>query len=219
MPIPTAALGDIRHAYESSTDTVKAIARRFGVTTKDISAAARINGWTPRPRGAEALRLHQARRTIEAAAEDGVIAPEPTVSPDHDTTGSDTPLQAPPGASLTTKARRLKTGGSEGHRRLIISRLYDVIDARLAHMEARVAAAKKPTAAESERESRDLANLIKTLEKLMELSAVLAKPAAAAETSRAGADATLAARTLADEAEQFRREIAERIDRLRASAG
>lgn len=219
MPIDTSALGDIRHAYESSTDTVKAIARRFGVSDKDISAAARTHGWTPRPRGADALRLHQARRMIKAATDDGIIAPEPTAPQNNGTADTDASSQAVPGPSLTTKARRIKAGGSEGHRRLIISRLYDVIDARLAHMEARVAAAKKPTAAESERESRDLTNLIKTLEKLMELSDVLAKPAAgAADTGRAGADAALAARTLADEAEQFRREIAERLDRLRANS-
>lgn len=226
MPIPTSSLADIRLAYESSTDTVKVIARRFRVTDKDIAAAARTHGWTPRPRGAEALRLHQARRMIEAAAEAGVIAleadgaaPAADEAQPLDPAPSAATARPVAGAPLTTKARRIKAGGSEGHRRLIISRLYDVIDARLTQMEARVASAKKPTAAESERESRDLANLIKTFEKLMELSAVLAKPApGAADTSRAGADAALAARALADEAEQFRREIAERLDRLRANS-
>ncbi len=199
MKHPELPWADIRSAYEQSTQTVEAIAASYGIRAREISENARLLGWTLRPRGTDALRLHQARRMIEAATVAGAIAPEAASAP----------------LMTDVKARRPSSGGSETHRRAIIRRLYDVIDARLADMEARVATTNSLSAAEAERESRDLANLIKNFEKLMELSTALAKPANT-DAAKPGSDAALAARALAAEAEQFRREIAERLDRLRS---
>lgn len=225
---------DIKRAYESSPETKLEIADRYGISLYDIDKRIRTGEFPKRVSGAAGLKFIAARRAIREATASGAIPQDlpseapPAIARPPDTTAS---AAAPPAApqalnqpspratkSTTTAAN---TGGTQPHRRAIIARLYRVIDARLVEIEQRFMQLQRPTAAEAEREGRDLATLIKNFEKLMELSADLARPADAAGLGRParmpGTDAALAAQTLSDEAERFRRELADRLDRLRTN--
>lgn len=101
-------------------------------------------------------------------------------------------------------------------RRRLTRRLTTAIDRILAKMENRMASEKKrgakPTsAADQERDSRMVHSLIRSLEKVTEFEAELERP-------DGGGDNAADARALADEAEQFRRDIAERLARLGGAA-
>lgn len=111
---------------------------------------------------------------------------------------------APPvaGADLLADKRRLA------------HRLTSAIEKILMKMEKRMALEKRKeaepaSAADQERDSRMVHSLIRSLEKVTELEADLDRPDAGAGKPRA-ADA----RALADEAERFRRDIAQRLARL-----
>lgn len=104
-------------------------------------------------------------------------------------------------ASERSKNRALPTRKTQ---RALIARLYDAINLKLEHMEARMASGKVRSAQDEERENRALATLINNFEKVTEAVAELDrnKPRARA-AGRVGADA-----------ERMRREIADRLERL-----
>jgi hypothetical protein len=181
---------DIRRAYETSPETVAEIAIRFGVRAKDVSARANVSGsgWQLRERGTAALAIANAKRaakSLEATLPAGITAdPEPATS---------------------AQLKATNGGGTLTHRKAIIKRLYNVLDAKLTEVEARIALQKKLTGPDTERESRQLANLIKTFEKLTELSDAPAK------TTKPNAAITDQGQ---DDAERLRQDLLERFARL-----
>ncbi|MDX2288563.1 MAG: hypothetical protein NW217_07050 [Hyphomicrobiaceae bacterium] len=88
----------------------------------------------------------------------------------------------------------------------MVDRLYEAIDLKLTRLEARMRAEEPTTAADSEREARELASMIRSLEQVSELKANIA-----GQGARHGDKG--AATTPAD-AERMRAEIAERLERL-----
>jgi hypothetical protein len=110
-----------------------------------------------------------------------------------------------------SNARSLKA------RRALVRRLYTAIDTKLQQMERRMAhdmatqeGSSDTTAADHERDTRAIGALIANLSRVTEIEADLERiPGTAALPAAQQAD-----RQLADEAERFRREVAERLARL-----
>jgi transposase-like protein len=103
-------------------------------------------------------------------------------------------------------------------RRALVRRLYRAIDTKLKVMELRMekeltsSSKPVPSSADHERDTRAIATLIKTLESVTELEIGLDR--ASGETTGNAAAGPDNARALADEADRFRRELAERLQRL-----
>jgi hypothetical protein len=185
MPSPTPVdWHQIRRLYVDGDEPVAAIARRFGLAPKRIYDHARKQDWPRR----------SARSAIEPA-------PSPTSK-----------VEAPDPNPPT-----LPTGLAA--RRTLVRRLYRAIDTKLKIMEQRMekelASSRTPqsSSADHERDTRAIATLIKTLESVTELEVGLDRPADGSPRAR-NASAAPDARTLADEADRFRRELAERLHRL-----
>jgi hypothetical protein len=101
-------------------------------------------------------------------------------------------------------------------RRALVRRLYKAIDTKLKQMERRMAhdmatddCTSDTTAADHERDSRAIGALIANLSRVTEIEADLERLPGSAKPADQQAD-----RQLADEAERFRREVAERLARL-----
>jgi hypothetical protein len=196
---------DIRRAYESSHETVAVIAAHFGVAAREVSRRANLkdSGWLLRPRGTAALVMARARSATQRLEESmalgsdgaslGPVSRLELATDDNDPT-------APALKSATAQS------GGATHRRALIRRLYNVLDAKLGEVEARIIARKKLSGADTEREARQLANLIKTFEKLTELSDA---PIRSNKPTSATPDAT------EDDAERLRQDITQRFERLR----
>jgi hypothetical protein len=150
----------VRRAYETSTDTVADIAARFHLPRHHISRRARLEGWTLRPSGSDMLRLVRlradARRLeamggpLETAIEDVVAALPDPVAPE-------------------TKGQ-MRGVGSQTHRRQLVRRFFTVLDLKIQELEKRVevahqkATAAKPSltaGADSERDTRMMAQALK----------------------------------------------------------
>jgi hypothetical protein len=107
-------------------------------------------------------------------------------------------------------------------RRALVRRLYRAIDTKLKVMELRMekelvpSRKVKSSSADHERDTRAIATLIKTLESVTELEVGLDRPT---DGSPSANHNTPDARALADEADRFRRELAERLQRLTRSGG
>jgi type IV secretory pathway VirB10-like protein len=106
-------------------------------------------------------------------------------------------------------------------RRTLVRRLYKAIDTKLKQMERRMAhdmatddGTSDTTAADHERDTRAIGALIANLSRVTEIEADLERLPGSAKPADQQAD-----RQLADEAERFRREVAERLARLVRPAG
>ena len=192
MPTDPPIWADVRHAFEHSPETVVVIARRYGVTPGQIRYRAHARGWTPRPAGAEALRIANFKRSL-GIKPPSVIEPLP-------------PSPIPERNSLEHKAAG--GPGSRTHRRALIARFYDVIDMKLAEVEHRLRSGKTLGQPEAERETREIGSLIKNFEQLTELSH--AHTASAIRRSPA-TDLT------ADDTERLREDLIQRLERIRAA--
>lgn len=101
-------------------------------------------------------------------------------------------------------------------RRTLVRRFYKAIDTKLRQMELRMATEiargeETSSAADHERDTRAIGGLINQLGKISEFESDLDRPAGST-------DAASAAR-LAEEAERYRRALAERLERLIKPAG
>ncbi len=191
MPQDPPIWDDIRHAFEHSYETVDVISRRFSVTVNQIKYRARARGWTSRPSGREALTIASFKRRL------GLKRPSYAE-----------PLTAPEQKSKCVAGLSASKAGTLTHRRAIIVRFYDVIDAKLADIERRIASDRSLDASAAEREAREIATLIKNFEKLTELSdahdARSAKRSSATDTG-------------ADDSERLRQDLIQRLERIRAA--
>lgn len=191
MPQDPPIWDDIRHAFEHSYETVDVISRRFSVTVHQIKYRAKVRGWTPRPSGREALTIASIKRRL------GLKRPSYAE-----------PLAAPEQKSKCIARQAAPKAGTLTHRRAIIVRFYDVIDAKLADIERRIASDRSLDAGAAEREAREIATLIKNFEKLTELSdahdARFAKRSSANDSS-------------ADDSERLRQDLIQRLERIRAA--
>jgi transposase-like protein len=192
---------EIRRLYLDGDLKIAAIAERHGVSAQRISRRAQRERWPPRPRKGGPSKPRdkpRAKPTTPAALAEATKAP-PSKSRSK---GS--------AAATVSAARSLKA------RRALVRRLYTVIDTKLQQMERRMAhdmateeGSSDTTAADHERDSRAIGALIANLSRVTEIEADLERIPGTATPSDQQAD-----RQLADEAERFRRDVAERLARL-----
>jgi len=107
-------------------------------------------------------------------------------------------------------------GSTVTARRTLVRRFYKAIDTKLRQMELRMAKdiAKgegASTAADHERDTRAIGGLINQLGKISEFESDLDRPAGSSDDA--------SATRLAEEAERYRRALAERLERLVKPAG
>jgi hypothetical protein len=205
----------IRQAYETSPETVRQLAARFRVSGGQIAYRRQRDGWTPRPSGIDSLRIVQAKRLAG-------LSGSPTLPDANEPPINEPPLAEPEASDAAGRAARsTRIDGSITHQRAIIRRLYAVTDAKLAAIEDRIAAKDSLAGAAADREAREIAAILKTIEKLMELADALARPARAAADGdpKPGSAARLAAAGIADDAERLRDDLAQRLARLALGRG
>ena len=191
---------EIRRLYLDPATSIAAIADRHGISAQRITRRARSEGWPTRSRrtsGAREGPAGKSRRKPGATARLGQPRP-------------DTPQGTPKRREATPAATSLKA------RRTLVRRLYKAIDTKLKQMERRMAhdiatdeGTSETTAADHERDTRAIGALIANLSRVTEIEADLERLPGSARPADQQAD-----RQLADEAERFRREVAERLARL-----
>ncbi len=98
----------------------------------------------------------------------------------------------------------------------LIARLYGAIDTKLARLEARLSEDGPVSSADSEREARELSNMIRSFEKVTAVAGDLDKRRGKRGKSGAAGDGGADVERAAD-AERMRNEIAERLERLHRS--
>lgn len=188
---------EIRRLYVRGGMTIAAIAGLHGISAQRLARRARSDGWPP-------------RQSRAAHSRDGPKR---------------TPIRKPPGEPAKAQKPRpqpptVHTARSLKARRTLVRRLYRAIDTKLQQMERRMAHdmatdehPSETSAADHERDTRAIGALIANLSRVTEIEADLERiPGAAAPTTdRANEQAD---RQLADEAERFRRDVAERLARL-----
>lgn len=192
MSLSEAAWSEVRRAYQGNGETVAAIAGRLGISEGAIYRRARREGW--------------ARRSKVSQSNPKRVKNAPTRSKVSDATG---PVdQAATRQSRVKKPRRTTTTAAlkgEQSKAELIGRLYNAIDAKLERLENRMVADHDITAAESERETRELGSMIRSFEKVT----------AFAKTLQGRVDKQSRAATVdSSDAERMREEIAQRLERL-----
>lgn len=187
----------IRRLYARGELSIATIAERHGIAAQRISRRARKDGWP-------------SRRARVVRKRDGPESSPPSTAPAQCTDSPKSRSKRPgDGAASSVKARRA-----------LVRRLYRAIDTKLKQMERRMAhdmaTDERPaetSAADHERDTRAIGALIGNLSRVTEIEADLERipgaAAPAADRAKEQAD-----RQLADEAERFRREVAERLARL-----
>ncbi len=191
---------EIRRLYARGEATLAAIADRHGVSVQRIARRARSETWPARLPRTAGKREGPREKARPKAAMDPARAPPEAIPP----------------RSLAKRSVK-RAGHSLKARRALVRRLYKAIDTKLQQMERRMAhdmaADERPSetsAADHERDSRAIGALIANLSRVTEIEADLERiPGAAATHATEQGD-----RQLADEAERFRREVAERLARL-----
>jgi len=191
----------IRRLYVAGTLTLACIAEQHGISIQRLTGRARSESWPK-------------RRRLPVAARDGP-AKEPAIRKSATTADR---KRDPPGASEPASERRdaPTAATSLKARRALVRRLYKAIDTKLRQMERRMAhdiatteATSDTTAADHERDTRAIGALIANLSRVTEIEADLERLPGSASPAEQQGD-----RQLADEAERFRREVAERLARL-----
>lgn len=207
MSLDEATWGEIARLWRETDEPLGSIARRFAIAHQSISAMANRQGWPARP-------LLAPKKAVSAAG--GVIGKR----------GS----KRCAGKAAATKARRRDVartrpayatrgdhvGGSAAHaphqpgdrqapRHSMVERLFQAMDTKLSAIEDRIANGEDATPADSERTTRAINTLVRSLEKLTEYEAKLSKTAGRRHGKRAGAG---------NDPERRREELARRIQRL-----
>lgn len=188
MQVGDETWADVRLAYADGATPLKDIAARFGLTPQRIGTKAKKEGWTrsPGPAPEKGAGRKRATRSKPARVRPGIAPADAAKSGSEKQSG------------------RLPTRAAQ---KAVIARLYRAITVKLEHMEKRMASGEDRSAQDEERESRALATLINTFEKVTEAVTGLEHERGAGRArSAAGADA-----------ERMRREIAERLERLGGS--
>ncbi len=193
---------EVRRLYVAGALSLARIAERHGVSVQRITRRARNDGWPARSRRTSGAREGPSRRSSGKSS----VTRDRTQS--RSVAGSPSPKRRGAAAAATTTSLKA--------RRTLVRRLYKAIDTKLKQMERRMAhdmATKDgnsdTTAADHERDTRAIGTLIANLSRVTEIEADLERlPGSASLTDQQGD------RQLADEAERFRREVAERLARL-----
>lgn len=180
------ARADIARAWAEGVESVAAIAARHRLFPARIYVHARQQGWPPRPvaKGKPPAKGGRKRAGERPSAGAGAKS-------------------APPADRHLSELRSDER--AEEPREAMVRRLLKAIETKLEQLEKRMSSGKAVTAADSERQTRELAQITRAYENVLELSL---GPDRAADRASAPAAASTA------DAERWRHEIAERLERL-----
>lgn len=177
MSLDEATWGEIARLWRESDEPLGSIARRFAVAHQSISAMARRHGWPARP-----VPVRRGPRRQDEASAAGKVK-----------------------RSQSAKHVPNRLGERHVPRSSMVERLFKAMDRKLSAIEDRIACGEDATPADSERTTRAINTLVRSLEKLTEYEAKLSKRAGRRNGQRAGAQ---------NDPERRREELAQRIQRL-----
>lgn len=180
LSLDHATWAEIERLWKTGSEPLGQVARRFGITHQAISARARQQRW-------------------KRAGHRGEVAVQ------------DTEREPPSGPGLAASVQEKRdASGSRGRassRRAIAERLFRAMETKLGAVEERIAAGGDASPADSERTTRTLNTLVRSLEKLTDYEGKLGKSAGPKHDKR---------RPPPDDPERRRQELARRIERLLA---
>ena len=192
---------EIRRLYVHGEQSIAGIAEKHGVSAQRIARRAQRDNWP--------ARSSRRRSSVRSKPRHEAAAPPPAALATAKATAAPSP-----------KSRVKRTGSAARSlkaRRALVRRLYTAIDTKLQQMERRMAhdmatqeGSSETTATDHERDTRAIGALIANLSRVTEIEADLERIPGTA-TVPAAQQAEL---QLADEAERFRRDVAERLARL-----
>lgn len=116
------------------------------------------------------------------------------------------PLSDPGAAGAPSRGHPGEGYNRSVNKQMMIARLYKAIDENLKRLEARMGSDRDVSAADSERETRELGVMIRSFEKVTEFATEIENRRQSAAPERVNAA----------DAERMRAEIAERLERLHA---
>ena len=183
---------EIARAYRDLSTPVAEIRERYGLTYGQLRQAVRDRGWPTRDAMRKKAKAPCAPR--RATRQKAPAAPE----------GEKSPSVAAPPATPPGTGKAIKPLG-------LVKRIYNTIDKELSKLEEHAGKSSQ----DRERASRALSQMVSSLEKAVEMQREITREQSRKDTSGKGKEAL-------KHAEELRREIADRIERLqrkRASAG
>ena len=184
MSVDEATWSAIRRAYCCGAASAAALAREHGVSVHAIRYRVKRDGWKK-----DSAKGKSGRKRARAPANSNCKRRVANVADDESETLG--------GSSPDTKAR-------------VVARLYRAILRKLTRLEERLERDDALTAAESERQTRELSTMVRSFEKITGVAADIElqrKPGRRREKDRGAG---------AGDAERMRQEIAERLERLNA---
>lgn len=194
----------IRRAYEETDAPVASICVAHAIDRKALSNAARRHGWRrkhPRPFPAGRLRVPDAPGQSVG----------PILSIPASPTGPSPDAASPPPAQIPSTTPNAAPPSPD--RRRLLDRLVAAISLKLEQLERRmqddlglIERGEAPTSTDHEKETRAIGALIDNLGKITEIEGGLDRHGPAGKSADASG--------IADDAERWRRELAERLARI-----
>lgn len=189
---------DVRRDYHGTELKTSAILDKYRISRRALDKRIRAEGWT--------VRLSAAQ--LAAAKRAATVVSEPPADVGSVPVAVSVPLAATPRTPIA-------------QRRKILLRLHSTIEKKLRLLEQRLDkqeadAASNVNSADFERDTRNIGLLIRNLEQLTEIDH---DQRGKRISGAAAKSASIADSALADEADRFRRELAERLQRLVDPAG
>lgn len=181
---------EIARLWLSGTEPVGQIATRYGITHQKITARARAERWPPRGSASGPVLARHAEAT-RADREPSANSEDVTWTEAIDADG----IPASKRAGTNRAAAR----------QAMAERLFDAMDTKLSAIEKRIAEGGDATPADSERTTRALNTLVRSLEKLADYEGKISGKAGSKDGQR---------RRAGDDPERRRQELARRIERL-----
>lgn len=188
---------EIARAWQDGAITIAQIADQYGLTRVQLSRAAKERGWPAR------AQLRSARASSGTRKTAAKRSPTKTAAAPRKT-----PKASDQGAS-TAKAARPRPKSVNA--KTLVNRIYSTIDKELSKLEQHDGESSQ----DRERASRALSQMVNSLEKAVDMQREITK--AQGRTKASGKD-----KEALKHAEELRREIADRLERLqrkRTAAG
>lgn len=202
MSLDQEAWAEIARLWLDGTEPLGRIAERFAITHQAITAYARRKQWPPRGGAvqSQAAGWHatQSRNGRRSGGDDRRATEQPGKK-----------VLRGGGAqrrerTVAERSRRPKRDRARA-RNAMVERLFDAMDTKLSAIEERIASGGDATSADSERTTRALNTLVRSLEKLSDYEGKISNSARRDDGKR---------RQAPDDPERRRHELARRIERL-----
>ena len=199
---------DIRQKYESGAGSVAGICAEFKITPGALYYHRRIEGWQKRQgRGSGSCSGLKPRSVGSSSSKLKSVETESIDKPIGKVSAG--------GGCARRMGKALKSQSAVGLNEATVgARLFEVLEIKLAEIEARILSGEQPSAADNEREQRVIGNLIRNFDKLTEFNERRSK---GADQGKQSGKRQLSKDDGGEElaklnAMQFREEIARRIE-------